>query len=44
MLFNAVLGSLEEKMFFAPNPQRTTFKIRFAVSFINKTHGSFLKS
>ena len=32
-MFNAVLGSLEEKIFFGPNPWRITFKISFVVSF-----------
>ena len=45
LLFNAVLGSLEEKLSPPPpppppppNPWWTRFMISFAVSFINKTH------
>ena len=43
-MFNVVLGSVEGKLFVAAIPWWiwTTFKITFAVSFINKTRKSFL--
>ena len=44
MLFTAVLGDLEWKIFFTAQPWWGTFKISSVIIFVRKTHESFLKS
>ena len=44
MLFNAVLGDLWQTFLFVPQTQWVTFNSHFVVTFIGKTHKSFLKS
>ena len=43
MLLKAILGNLVWKIFFIAQLWVATFKIRFAVIFISKTHQSFYK-